>query len=162
MKPTIYLAGNITKDIRTFEWRNKFTELIRAEYTKDQIALINPAMTEFDKKLRAGYYKTTAQSLKQKNIKTQNIFRAKDFQLIKNSNIVVVNLDIIDMERPIVGTIMELAWCKDIFYVPTIGIVGDESNIYCKHPWINECLSAKVKDEEEAVKFIKEYLIVIE
>ena len=156
----IYLAGNITKDIRTFQWREDFTDLIFKKFNKNKVKIINPASTEFDKKLSSGHYKTTRHSLKQKNIKTQNIFRAKDFQLIKHSNIIVVNLDIIDMERPIVGTIMELAWCRDIFYVPTIGIVGNSKNIYCNHPWINECLSAKVKTTEDAVEFISQYLII--
>jgi len=155
-----YLAGNITKDVRTFEWREHFIELIYKKFDKDKIRIFNPASTEFDKRLSNGYYKTTSQSLKQKNIKTQNIFRAKDYQLIKNSDIVVVNLDIIDMERPLVGTIMELAWCKDIFYVPTIGIVGNSKNIYCNHPWINECLSARVVTDEDAVEFISQYLII--
>lgn len=156
----IYLAGNITKDIRTFQWRKDFTELIYDEFYRDDIEIINPANTEFDKRLMNGHYKTTKQSLKQKNIKSQNIFRAKDYQLIKNSDIVVVNLDIIDMERPLVGTIQELAWCKDIFYIPTIGIVGDSKNIYCNHTWINECLSARVKTVEDAIVFISEYLIM--
>jgi len=157
---TIYLAGNITKDVRTFEWREDFTELIYKRFNEDRIKIINPAKTEFDKKLSSGHYKTTAQSLKQKNIKTQNIFRPKDYQLIKSSNIVVVNLDIVDMERPFVGTIMELTWCKDIFYVPTIGIIGDGKNIYCNHPWINECLSARVATAEDVVEFISQYLII--
>jgi nucleoside 2-deoxyribosyltransferase len=161
MKSRIYLAGNITKDVRTYSWREDFTELMYDFFDEDRIRIINPANTEFDKKLATGYYKTTKQSLKQKNIKTQNIFRAKDYQLIKKSDIVVVNLDIVDLERPLVGTIMELAWCRDIFYMPVIGIIGDGKNIYCNHPWITECLSARVETIESAVEFISDYLIFI-
>lgn len=155
-KLNIYLAGNITSDTRTFEWRQQFIELFNLDPKNVNFNIINPASTEFDKQLLKGTYTEDAYtSLKAKASYSQNIFRAKDYQLIKKTDIVVVNLDIIDYNRPLIGTIQELVWCKDVFYIPTIGIMGE--NVYCKHPWIKECLSAEVNNIEESIKLVFDF-----
>lgn len=161
MKHVFYLAGNITKDKRTFEWRHEFERLVDDSGLRElhDIEVVNPARTEFDKRLLAGKYKTTRQSLLQKSMQSQGIFRPKDFQLIKGSTLMVANLAIIDDERPIVGTVQELAWARDIFYIPVIGILGDGNNIYCQHPWIQECLSASVRTEKDALDFIVDFIL---
>ena len=71
----------------------------------------------------------------------------------------VVNLVLFDLERPMIGTIQELVWAHDQFYIPIVGIVGDDDNVYCKHPWIDECLSAKVEDIIACKELIYNYFL---
>lgn len=151
----VYLAGNINEDIRTYEWRDKFTELVKDE---DRIVVVNPCKNQFNQSLinsATNGLDFTRNAVK----KSQRILRAKDFQLVKMCNIVVVNLYLVSKQKPMVGTIMELAWSRDIFYTPVIGITNGEENIYTMHPWIDECCSAKVETIEEAAETVKFFFL---
>ena len=161
MRTIIYLAGNITLDPRTFEWREEFERLVEAEglHELHDIEILNPAHTEFDKDMLSGKLGGPKKALRMKRELSQNIFRPKDYQLVKSTTLIVVNLDIIDQKRPIIGTVQELCWARDIFYIPVIGIVGESTNIYCRHPWILECLSAKVKTVADSVEMVTNFIL---
>jgi len=155
----IYLAGNISNDARTYEWREKFTELVD---DISRIVVVNPCANDFNQDLRKSAKSNGLDGLeftKEAKLKSQKILRAKDYQLVKMSSVVVANLALFSPEKPMVGTVQELCWCRDIFYVPVIAICEEVSNIYTTHPWIDECCSAKVNTVEEAVEMVKVFFL---
>lgn len=156
-KNYVYLAGNISNDIKTYVWREEFVKYVKNE---KRIVVVNPCLNEFDK--TAGNSSINQmQLIKKTAIKTQKILRAKDYNMIKMCNIFVVNLELYNRERPMIGTLQELVWAHDVFYIPVIAITGDstEDNPYTNHPWIDECISAKVKTVEESAQLIKDFFV---
>lgn len=151
----IYLAGNISEDVRTYEWRERFTELVSDE---PQIVVVNPCANAFNQGMKSGP-KDGLKFTKEAKKRSQKILRAKDYQLVKMCSVVVANLWLTTPKKPMVGTVQELCWCRDIFYVPVIGITGGVDNIYTQHPWIDECCSAKVETVEEASQMVKDFFI---
>lgn len=153
----IYLAGNISSDPATYNWRQEFSTKVADE---PRIVVVNPCLNEFDK--HASESKISQMQLLKRTAKhTQKILRAKDYNMIKMCNILVVNLSLYNRERPMIGTLQELVWAHDIFYIPIISLVDKnyENNPYVNHPWIEECLSAKVETVQEAVDMIKDLFV---
>ncbi len=151
----IYLAGNISEDIRTYEWREEFIEYLKDEAN---IVIVNPCANAFNQAMKnaaSGGLEFTRKA----KARSQRILRPKDYQLVKMCNAIVVNLALASPEKPMVGTIQELTWAHDIFYVPVIAITEGVENIYTLHPWIDECCAAKVETVEDASEMIKTFLL---
>lgn len=159
-----YLAGNISRDDRTYLWRMEFTEMMSAEIDSGQFVVVDPCANNFNQGMRR-YGTNGVEFVREAVTRSQKLLRAKDYQLIKMCNIMVVNLYLVSPEKPLIGTVQELTWASDVFYMPVIGIVGkpedrsDLAEIYCSHPWIDECCSAKVETVEEAVQTVKEFFL---
>ena len=151
----IYLAGNISDDVRTYEWREKFTELVGDDY---RLVIVDPCKNKFNQSMK-GADEKGLEFAKEAKKRSQKILRAKDYQLVRMCSVIVVNLELHDPNRPMVGTVMELAWSRDVFYVPVIAITGGVENTYTMHPWIDECCSAKVETVEEAADTVKTFFL---
>ena len=151
----IYLAGNISEDIRTYEWREEFIEYVKDE---PNIVAVNPCANTFNQDMKHSA-KGGLEFTKKAKARSQRILRPKDYQLVKMCNAIVVNLALTSQEKPMVGTIQELTWAHDIFYVPVIAITEGVTNIYTVHPWIDECCSAKVETVEESADMIKTFFV---
>ena len=128
--------------------------------TKDEkrIVVVNPCANSFNQGMKE-VGKDGLAFAKEAKKRSQRILRAKDYQLVKMCNAIVVNLALASPEKPMVGTIQELTWARDIFYVPVIAITGGVDNIYTNHMWIDECCSAKVETVEEAADMIKTFFL---
>jgi len=151
----IYLAGNISEDIRAYQWREEFENLMKDE---SNVVVVNPCANKFNQ----GMINATKNGLdftKESVKRSQKILRAKDYQLVKMCSVIVVNLELFSTEKPMIGTVQELAWARDIFYIPVIAITGGADNIYTNHSWIDECCSAKVDTVTEAVVMIKTFFL---
>ncbi|MHA2403376.1 MAG: hypothetical protein ACXADH_10335 [Candidatus Kariarchaeaceae archaeon] len=148
----VYLAGYISDDPKTYKWRETFIEM-----TKDEpnIVAVNPCGNAFNQAVLKEHGEARAEMIGA----SQHILRAKDFQMVKMSNVMVVNLKIFSGERPLIGTIQELVWARDLFNLPVIGICGTEPNVYTTHPWIEECVSLRVDGVYEAVGAVKFYFL---
>jgi hypothetical protein len=163
-KSYIYLAGNISRDNQTYLWREDFTNQMGREIINEDVVVVDPCANNFNQGIRE--FGASGVEFVQEAVKrSQKILRAKDYQLIKMCNLMVVNLHLVDPEKPMIGTIQELTWAADIFYIPVIGIIGkleernDLAKVYVKHPWVDECCSAKVETVEEAVKLVKDFFL---
>jgi len=160
----IYLAGNISGDDRTYLWREEFTKLLYGSVENGHVVIVDPCANPFNQKIR-NYSNSGNEFVKEARKRSQRILRAKDYQLVKMCNLVVVNLHLVASTKPMIGTVQELAWANDIFYIPVIGITGkpdewdDLSQVYINHPWIDECCSAKVETVEEAANTVKEFFL---
>ena len=78
-----------------------------------------------------------------------------DLKQLKNSDIVLVNLDSIDMS---IGTAQEIFYAY-LLNIPIIGFIEDEESTYI-HPWIKEEVDKIFVGEnskDDAVDYIKVY-----
>jgi hypothetical protein len=120
--------------------------------------VVNPCANKFNQGMKNAT-KSGLAFTKEAKKRSQKILRAKDYQLVKMCSVIVVNLELVSVEKPLIGTIQELCWARDIFYLPILAICGKEPNIYTEHPWVDECCSAKVNTVEEAVEMIKTFFL---
>jgi hypothetical protein len=58
-----------------------------------------------------------------------------------------------------IGTVQELTWAADIFYIPVIALTEGAENVYTHHPWIDECVSAWTISVEDAANLVKEFFL---
>lgn len=149
----VYLAGNISADERTYLWRAEFRELV-----KDlPIVCLDPTINKFNRDLRR--FQNSINLAKAAKERSQKILRPKDYQLVKISSLVVVNLGLVEPDKPPIGTIQEITWAHDIFYVPIIGITLGEDNPYTRDLWLDECCSMKVKTVKDSVEMIETFFL---
>lgn len=147
----VYLAGGISDDPTTYEWRDKFIEL--TQYNKS-IVPVNPCGNPFNRAVLNVHRDERKKMIR----KSENILRAKDYQMVKISNVVVVNLNLDKYKKPLIGTVQELGWCRDKFNIPVISI-ENQTNEYTEHRWIRECISLKTSNVEEAIEAINFYFM---
>jgi len=158
----IYLAGTISSNPITYEWREKFEILTREERLYKKVVTVNPCRNKYNQNIK-NFKSNGLEFLKEVKSRSQQILRAKDKQLLGMCNVMLMDLSIYDKDKPHIGTLHELVWAHDIFYMPVISIVGSDSdshnNPYSTHPWIDECCSAKVETVEEAADMIKTFFL---
>ncbi len=145
---TIYLAGNISSNPETYEWREKATKLLTG------YKILNPAANKFNEALIKQHEGDSSGFTREAIKKSQHILIIKDFNLVQSVDIILVNLQLITPDKPPVGTIFELAWGW-LLKKPIVAIVGD--NLYCIHPFPTATFSATVDNLEDACKLIKEF-----
>lgn len=151
----IYLGGNISHDEETYLWRERFTDIVAPHA---EIEVVNPCASRYNAKMREevrGIAITEEEGKKyteKARAITKGLLPAKDLHLLKNCDINVVNLMINTPGRPMIGTVFEIAWCRDLFNIPCIGITGGREfdNAYTVHPFITRALDTEVASVEEA------------
>jgi nucleoside 2-deoxyribosyltransferase len=153
----IYLSGSISSNIETFNWRTEFEQEI--DKRKLDIVVINPCRSKFDqtmfKKMKAGQINFNEEHKKI----PAGVLKRKDRQQVRISSLIVVNLAVHDPNRPMVGTIYELAWADEL-RLPVIAIIGEQQNdIYANHPFILDSVSQTAKSVQEAINIIEDFFI---
>jgi nucleoside 2-deoxyribosyltransferase len=80
----------------------------------------------------------------------------KDYKSIEICDLVIVNMDTFEQQRPLIGTICELAWAWDK-HKPIIMITDD--HIYKNHPFLEYFTSWYVSSVDELIekKIINEF-----
>lgn len=154
-KNYIYLAGNISEDNRTYEWRDEFTEIMKDE---PDVVIVNPCGNRFNqgiKNFEGDGLEFTREAVK----RSQKLLRAKDYQMIKMCNVMVAHLGLTNPLKPMIGTVQELTWAADMFYIPVIALTEGQENIYTTHPWIDECVSAWTVGVKDAANLIQEFFL---
>ncbi|HEY5563422.1 MAG TPA: hypothetical protein VIK72_17010 [Clostridiaceae bacterium] len=81
---------------------------------------------------------------------TENEVKKFDLQMVKTSNLILVNLDFPDS----IGTAMELCMAHDVWDIPVIGFGKDKS-----HPWMELCVSKRCVTLENAVRYICDFYL---
>lgn len=154
----IYLAGGISQDIRTYAWREVVERLLKKERLYHKVVVVNPCANRFNQNMMEAEG-NGLEFIKEAKKRSQYLLRPKDYQLLRMCNLMLVDLVIGTSEKPLIGTIQELCWAKDIFKIPVIAITHGEDTPYTNHMWIDECCSAKVDTVEEAVDMIKTFFL---
>ena len=154
----VYLAGNISDDPRTYQWRIDFTDLMRSEISEGRVKILDPTQNKFNQKLQ-DYDKGGLDFIKEATKRSQKLLRAKDYNMVKIASLMVTNFGLVTEEKPLIGTVHELVWAHDIFYIPILGITEGIENPWICHPWHLECVSAWANNIEEAVWLIREFFL---
>jgi hypothetical protein len=141
MKPIIYEAGKMSgisiEEMTT--WRNEFKLEFKNRCEKEDIS--NP----FNIVSPTDFY-----SFEEKKHKTEREVMDYDLWLIKNSTLIVVNLDYPNS----LGTAIELYEGNKHCGIPVIGFGTTEN-----HPWIEECVTVKFNTMNEVINYIFEFYI---
>jgi nucleoside 2-deoxyribosyltransferase len=73
----------------------------------------------------------------------------KDYYCVKNSDLIICNMDTFGENRPLVGTIYELAWAYEF---RKIVIMITDNQVYEQHPFLTNTVSWYVKSVDELIE----------
>ena len=80
----------------------------------------------------------------------------RDYNDIQQADMLLVNLNLWGSTRPLVGTLMELAWAWEM-KMPVVAICSKDDRLMRDHPFIQECVSHYCETVEEAIEFTGRY-----
>ena len=145
----VYLAGPITEDPETHQWRRKVAKLLGDKFTID-----DPCASKFDRETlkEAGGNAEKIHVLVEQH--QSEILLPKSFQSVEKCDIILVNFSIEPTDRPIIGTIMEIAWA---WANHKVIIAIDGKGYYTKHPMVTGTVNAWAQTIEEAVEIVQEF-----
>lgn len=152
MKNQVYLAGNI--GTLTYEectnWRKYVTDKCTLYYN-DSIIIKDP--------MRFKEYLNTNNKLdfvyEDNVLCTPKAIVGRDINDVITSDLIIANLD---TDIISIGTSCEVNTAY-LFRIPVLGIFSkDPNNIYNKHPFIQEMVSYKVFDLDEAIELVGKVL----
>lgn len=144
---TIYLAGLISTEFpESLEWRERITPVL----WRIGFSVRDPMAGKKNLKQDSKDGGLTSVLLTSKDI----ILR--DRRDVRESDVILANLETYGCPRPSLGTIAELAWAWDQRTL-VVGIAREDNYVIRKHPFTSEFVSHFVKDEEEAVEFLSSY-----
>jgi hypothetical protein len=142
MKDIIYLAGKMSglSIEEMSQWRNEFKIKFNQQFANSLYISI-----PFNIVSPTDYY-----SFAEKKHKTEKEVMDYDLWIVKNSTLVVVNLDYPNS----IGTAIELYEANKHCGTPVIGF-GTTIN----HPWIEECVTVKYDTMDEVIEYILEFYL---
>lgn len=141
----IYTVGKM-KNIsfqKQMGWRNEIAALIKSK-TEQPLNFIHPPM----------FY-----NYEQKDNKTEQEIKEWELNQVKNSDILIVNLDGINDS---IGSHFELCTADTINSIKDkhIFIIGIGKSKEPIHPWIELCLFRQEDNYEKAAEYIVNYLLI--
>jgi nucleoside 2-deoxyribosyltransferase len=143
----IYLAGLISTDvIESLEWRKRVAPILQ----ESGFEVRTPLSGKQNLKTDSPDGGITSLSSNSKSI------CLRDRRDVSECDIMLVHLETFGCERPLVGTIAELAWAWDQ-RTPVVAICKADNYLMRRHPFISEFVSMYVETEEEAVEFLRRY-----
>lgn len=161
MSLTIYLSGNISPNPETFKWRMDFAaEMQRRIMAEAQYKILDPCHTQFNIKLKELADAGNRKKYMTYRNSSKRILPAKDFNMLSQSNVMVVNLELADPEKPPIGTTHELCWSRHVLRgVTVIAIVGKKPNVWATHPFQVECIHHTVVGVPQAVQTVIDFFV---
>jgi len=177
-----YLAGNISDDPRTYEWRIDFHREVSKRPRLDQsLCVLDPTANKFNQIIKPGqkgkkdlssinmsfdkggdFTGEEKEMLFEKALKARpGVLPKKDYGMIKICTVVIANLMYVHPQKPMIGTVFELDFCR-MLMIPVVAIVDEEDpmcKLYSRHPFMNECISERVETVVEAVELIDDYFV---
>ena len=145
---TVYLAGLIsTHAPESLAWRLKAEE-----------ALSGAAEVLTPLRGKENLFKETNDGGVTSNVLTASDVILRDYRDIRRSDVILANLELFGSDRPLLGTIMELAWAWD-YKIPVVAIARPVNILMRTHPFISSAVSHYVHDLDAAVDIlVKHYL----
>lgn len=146
-KPLVYLAGGIANltGAQVINWRIEAA----AALAQRDIESLDPMRAKRhrwkqDSKVSANFhdYATAGAFFTSKGIMT------RDFNDVKRCDALLVNL--LGLEKPSLGTIMELAWAFNL-QKPAVVAIEETGNPHDNHPMIHEAMPFRVTTLDEAI-----------
>ncbi|MHC4332493.1 MAG: nucleoside 2-deoxyribosyltransferase [Planctomycetota bacterium] len=147
MKRIVYLAGLIsTVYPESLEWRKRLTPLLQDAGFEVRNPLFGKQ--NLDKETTDGGITSTTATAKD--------ITQRDRRDVRECHVMLTHLELFGSKRPLLGTIAELAWCYDQ-RTPVVAIAKEDNYLVRNHPFMTEFVSHFVKDEGEAVEFLRRY-----
>lgn len=158
MRDKIYMIGQISTSYpETYAWRKRVKERFMDDR---QFYFIDPCNNEFNKEV-AVQYGDNSDPDRTKVYTTGgiNLLVPKDKMYVMKSTGAFANMNHYDTEKPMIGTMFELAWYHDNNHKAVIGIFdGDPcKDVHCNHPFVKSVINTWVKTEEEAGDVLLKY-----
>ena len=161
MKERIYLIGQISsaREI-TYHWRKEVSLYFKDEEAFD---IIDPCDNEWNSDSDFfnfnGSDSKTSEQLKVYNRLGSGLIVPKDHSYVLRSSGCIANMNRYDANKPIIGTLFELAWYYQNPEKCVIGVFSDDwtSDTHCNHPFVRETVDVWCKDHMEAAHLLKYY-----
>lgn len=149
----VYLAGGITgmPIVDVLDWRTIATETLHSL----GFEVRNPARESIE------LLSSVSVSLDFNDYKDKGVFftsraiMARDFNDVKNSNCLLVNL--LGATRASLGTVMELGWAY-AFQIPAVVCIEESGNPHDHHPMLHEAMPFRVTTLGEGILAVKHIL----
>jgi len=162
VKESIYLVGQIsTNNNYTYLWRKEVREYFRKnKHLNDGFDIIDPCYNEWNLQyvnntstIKTDFYNDLY------NDKSINLIVPKDYTYVLRSNGCIANLNHYDLNKPVIGSLFELAWyyqCPEKFVVGVFA--GDwETDTLCSHPFVRGTVDVWCKNHLLACDLITRY-----
>lgn len=160
MKERIYLIGQISVDKEiTYRWRQEVRKFFSpADPTNKDFEMIDPCDNEFNKGAK-NFNGTDPQRLQIYKTKGIGLIVPKDHSYVLRSTGCIANMNMYDKDKPMIGTLFELAWYYQNPEKCVIGVFdGDpRDDVHCNHPFVNETVDIWCQDHMEAAEILKDY-----
>lgn len=158
MRDKVYLIGQISaNDPRTYDWRKELKSRLDDDR---QFYFIDPCKNEYNEDVVA-QYSDGSDPNRTKVYKTAGIelIVPKDKMYVMKSTIAVANLNHYDKNKPMIGTMFELAWYHDNNHKAVIGMYDGEpsDDVYCNHPFVKSVINCWTKNIDEVVYVLNKY-----
>lgn len=163
MMERIYLIGQISVDKKiTYEWRQDVRKFFDPSIPGNEcFEMIDPCDNEFNKSARNfnGELGPDPHRLRVYKTKGIGLIVPKDHSYVLRSTGCIANMNQYDKDKPMIGTLFELAWYYQNPEKCVIGVFdGDPSeDVHCNHPFIRETIDVWCKDHMEAAMLLKDY-----
>jgi len=161
MRDKIYMIGQISvNEPETYNWRQRVKQTFM---DSRQFYFIDPCNNEFNKSVQAEYGDgSDPDRTKVYTTEGINLLVPKDKMYVMKSTGAIANMNHYDTEKPMIGTMFELAWYHDNNHKAVIGIFkGDRTkDKYCNHPFVSSVVNCWVQDEEEACRVLEKYFSI--
>jgi hypothetical protein len=161
-KYTIYLMGQVSYNEETYNWRKR----VREHYADSPfVEVIDPTNNNFNANvLESGKIKKNKNNAITcySDLPCIPLLPGKDRFYVANSNVLFVDMNHYTPEKPLIGTMFELAWAYDQPGKMIIGIYnGDpEKNITTWHPFIRATIQTWVKNGDQACDLLDKLMDV--
>ena len=153
---TLYLAGQITPNPKTYEWRK---ETIEALKDIPNLTILDPCASEFDRSMVNSKRDKDGYAIKTFLDEGLSLLPHKDLDHVDKSTIIIFNLWQFDPQRALLGTIFELAWAFERPNIMTIGILRNwKETAFGKHPFVSQTIHAWVDHHLDAAALIRRHL----
>lgn len=153
MKNYIYLIGQISFRVKeTYDWRDRVDRYFK---NLPNFETFNPCVNEFNISGNG----SDINLYKAYETKGIDVLVPKDKTFVLKSTMAFANLNTYDIDKPIIGTMFELAWYHDHPDKTVIGIFnGDpKQDKICNHPFVKSVVNTWVTNEKEACELVMRY-----
>lgn len=141
---TLYLAGYISGGDalqKCISWRKQISDYFyKNPKWHNQIRILDPLCGKNLESISLDGNKSDL---------SNRAFMLRDYHGVKQSDLLIANLDVFGCERPSLGTTFELAWAWES-HKPVI-VIGTDKN-YIEHPFVQETAVLIVPNVEELLK----------
>lgn len=156
MKETIYLIGSISIDKpETYEWRKQIREYFRHD---SYFEIIDPCDNEWNMGIlkKAGADPKRLEVYKEQGVR---LIVPKDKTYVRKSTMAIADLNQYDPNKPLIGTIFELAWYHDEPEKTVIGILNGNpmESVWAGHPFVQDTVRIWVQNHVEACQLVEAY-----